>query len=224
MKVKVKVIHLLSVKAERGVEVYLYSFFYLGARWGGCQRHCLLLYLEEWLDTLCIGGCVGPKPSLDGCRKSRPPPGLYLRTVQLVACSCTDWPFPVFFVPPRHMRDQYTFNVVYSTTKFCQWKKWSLYLECVLSTLHFWSSRFWPETMNSSVRLSFPLTTWFIPTKFSCSWNQNSSYRRWNLNYVKDVESNMARLRKGITKNWRFVGMRGILPYSKQFSNIGAHK
>jgi hypothetical protein len=209
------------VKAERGVEVYLYSFFNLGARWGGCQRHCLLLYPEEWLGTLCIGGWVGPKPSLDGYGKSRPPPGLYLRTVQLVACRCNDWPFPVHLVPPRHMREQSTFNVVYSTKN----SKLMEEMEFVFGMCTFHTALLVKQFLarNYEFQRSFIFSTRFISTKFSCSWNQNSSYRRWNLNYVKDVESNMARRRKGVTKNWRFVGMWGILPYSKEFSNIGAH-
>jgi len=47
---------------EGGVEVYLYSFFNLGAKWGGGWRP----------DTHCIGGWVGPTAALDSCGKSRP--------------------------------------------------------------------------------------------------------------------------------------------------------
>ena len=35
--------------------------------------------------THCIGGWVDPKAGLDGCGKSRPPPGFDPRTVQPVA-------------------------------------------------------------------------------------------------------------------------------------------
>jgi len=40
--------------------------------------------------THCIGGWVGPRASLDGCGKSRPPPGFNPRTVQPVASRYTD--------------------------------------------------------------------------------------------------------------------------------------
>ena len=39
----------------------------------------------------CIGGWVGPRAGLDGCGKSRPPPGFDPRTVQPVASRYTDW-------------------------------------------------------------------------------------------------------------------------------------
>ena len=41
------------------------------------------LYLRERPGTHCTGGWVGPKAGLEGYRKSRPPPGSDLRTVQL---------------------------------------------------------------------------------------------------------------------------------------------
>jgi len=46
------------------------------------------LYLRERPGTPCIGGWVGP--CLDGCGKSRPPPGFDTRTVQSLASRCTD--------------------------------------------------------------------------------------------------------------------------------------
>ena len=44
--------------------------------------------------THCIGGWVGPRAGLDGCGKSRPPPGFDPRTVQPVASRYTDYSFP----------------------------------------------------------------------------------------------------------------------------------
>jgi len=38
----------------------------------------------------CIGGWVSPKPGLNRCGKSRPPPGFDSRTVQPVASRYTD--------------------------------------------------------------------------------------------------------------------------------------
>ena len=52
------------------------------------------LYLRERPGTPCIGGWVGPRAGLVGCRKSRPPLGFDPRTVQPVACRYTDWPIP----------------------------------------------------------------------------------------------------------------------------------
>jgi hypothetical protein len=49
------------------------------------------LYPQEWPGTQCIGGWVGPWAGLDGCGKSRPPPGFEPRTVQLVARRYTYW-------------------------------------------------------------------------------------------------------------------------------------
>ena len=47
--------------------------------------------------THCIGGEVGARAGLDGCRKSRPPPlGFDPRTVQPVASRCTDCSIPIF--------------------------------------------------------------------------------------------------------------------------------
>ena len=48
------------------------------------------LYLRERPGTPCIGGWVGPRACLDGCGKSRPPPGFDTRTVQSLASRCTD--------------------------------------------------------------------------------------------------------------------------------------
>ena len=43
------------------------------------------LYPRERTGTHCIGGRVGLRAGLDGCGKSRPPPGFDPRTVQPVA-------------------------------------------------------------------------------------------------------------------------------------------
>ena len=51
-------------------------------------------YPRERPGTHCIGGWVGPRAGLDGCGKSRPPPGFNPRTVQPVASRCTDWANP----------------------------------------------------------------------------------------------------------------------------------
>ena len=56
-----------------GVEVYLYSFFALSARWGWVVNATpQLLYPWERPGIHCIGGWVAPRASLDRCRKSCP--------------------------------------------------------------------------------------------------------------------------------------------------------
>jgi hypothetical protein len=49
--------------------------------------------------THCIGGLVGPRAGLDGCGKSRPPPGFDPRTVQPVASRYTDYAIPAHLRP-----------------------------------------------------------------------------------------------------------------------------
>jgi len=48
------------------------------------------LYPRERPGTHCIEGWVRPRAGLEGCGKSRSPPGFDPRTVQLVASSYTD--------------------------------------------------------------------------------------------------------------------------------------
>jgi hypothetical protein len=69
-----------------------------------------LLYLRERPGTHCIGGWVGPRAGLDGCGKSRPPPGFDPRTVQPVASRYTDWAIPAH---PRILRIAPDYLVLY---------------------------------------------------------------------------------------------------------------
>jgi len=74
------------------VEVLLYSFFNLGARWGWVVNAMPRpLYPWERPGNHCIGGWVGPRVSLDGCEKSRLTLGFDPRTVQPVVIRYTDW-------------------------------------------------------------------------------------------------------------------------------------
>ena len=57
----------------------------------GGQRHAPAALPWERPGTHCIGGWVDPRAGLDGCGKSRPPPGFDPRTVQPVASRYTDW-------------------------------------------------------------------------------------------------------------------------------------
>jgi len=62
-----------ATNTQRGINVYLYSFFNLGARWVWVVKATPRpLYPRERPGTHCIGGWVGPRAGLDGCRKSRP--------------------------------------------------------------------------------------------------------------------------------------------------------
>jgi hypothetical protein len=57
---------------------------------GGQQHAPAALPPGKRPGTHCIGGWVGPRAGLDGCRKSRPPPGFDPRTVQPVASRYND--------------------------------------------------------------------------------------------------------------------------------------
>ena len=60
------------MKEQRGDEVYLYSFFNLGARWGwAIYGTPWLLYPLEGPGTHCTGGWVRPRVRLVYCGKSR---------------------------------------------------------------------------------------------------------------------------------------------------------
>jgi hypothetical protein len=55
----------------------------------GGQRHAPAAFRER-PGTHCLGGWVETRTGLDGCEKSRPPPGFDSRTVQPVASRYTD--------------------------------------------------------------------------------------------------------------------------------------
>ena len=59
-------------KAQRGGEVYLYSFLNLGARWGVVSARPRPLYPRGRHGTHCIGDWVGPRVGLEGCENSCP--------------------------------------------------------------------------------------------------------------------------------------------------------
>ena len=65
-----------ATKAQRGIRVWLYSFFNLGAKWRWLVKATPpspTLYPQERPGTHCIGGCVGPTADLDRCGKSHLP-------------------------------------------------------------------------------------------------------------------------------------------------------
>ena len=72
IKVKVKVTLEQATKAQREVEVYLYSFFNFVARWGGGQRHAPAALLPGKTRYPLYRRGVGPRTGLDGFGKSRP--------------------------------------------------------------------------------------------------------------------------------------------------------
>jgi hypothetical protein len=72
--------------------VVLFNF---GARWGWAVNAMpQLIYPREWPSTPCIGGWLGPMAGVDGCRKSRPPPGFNPQTVQPITRHYTDYAIP----------------------------------------------------------------------------------------------------------------------------------
>ena len=72
---------------------YMYnSTLYLASTLDGVsgQRRARAVLSSERPGTHFIGGWVGPRTGLDGCGKSRPPPGFDPRTVQFIANRYTD--------------------------------------------------------------------------------------------------------------------------------------
>ena len=61
---------------------------------GGQRRGPAALPSRKRPSTHCTRGWVGPRAGLDGCGKSRPPPGFDPRTVQPVASRYTDCAIP----------------------------------------------------------------------------------------------------------------------------------
>ena len=93
--VKVKVGKVLPITGHEGPEgEYRYShtlFMTSALRWGWVvSTKPLPLYPQERPGTHCTVGWVGPRAGLEGCGKSRPPPGFDPRTVQPVASRYTD--------------------------------------------------------------------------------------------------------------------------------------
>jgi len=61
---------------------------------GGQRQAPTALLPEKRPGTHCTGGWVDPWASLDGCGKSRLPPGFDYGTVQPVASLCKDYAIP----------------------------------------------------------------------------------------------------------------------------------
>jgi len=70
------------------------------------------LYPRERPGTHCVRGWVGPRTGLDGCGKSRPPPGFDPQTTQPVAGRNTDCAIPA------HRRRVITQKKEYITTRW----------------------------------------------------------------------------------------------------------
>jgi hypothetical protein len=77
-------------KAHRGVEIEIYSFFNLGARWVGDQRVAPTALHPGMARYPFIGGWLCPMVGLDACGKFRTQ-GFYSQTVQPVASCYTDY-------------------------------------------------------------------------------------------------------------------------------------
>jgi hypothetical protein len=91
VKVKVKVTLKQTKKAQRGSRG-IALLFLSPRRWMGMsgQRHALAALPPGRPGTHCTGGWVSPTAGLEGCEKSRPPPGFDLRTIQPAASRHTD--------------------------------------------------------------------------------------------------------------------------------------
>jgi hypothetical protein len=83
--VKVKFAPEQATMAHRGLEIWLYSFFDLGARWEWVVNAMPRpRYPRGRPGTHCIGDQLGRTDCQDGCGKSRPPPAFDPRTVRPV--------------------------------------------------------------------------------------------------------------------------------------------
>ena len=72
-----KVHHRTGHEGPEGEQRYNYSFFNLGARWGGWPTPRPGRFTPGGRPgTHCIGGWVSPRACLDRCGKSRPPTGI----------------------------------------------------------------------------------------------------------------------------------------------------
>ena len=61
---------------------------------GGWLQAPAVLPPGKWPGAYCVGGWLGPKARLDGCRISRPPPGIDSRIVQHAASRYTGCAIP----------------------------------------------------------------------------------------------------------------------------------
>jgi len=71
-----------ATKAQRGIELQLYSFLTSALEGLGGQLHAPAVYPRERPGTHCVGCWVSPRAGLDGCGISGHPPGFDPRTVQ----------------------------------------------------------------------------------------------------------------------------------------------
>jgi len=81
-------------RPRRGVEIWLYSFFHLGARWGGWSTpHPDHFTPGKRHGTHCTEGWVGPRAGLDGWGNLAPTE-IRPRTIQPVASRYIDYALP----------------------------------------------------------------------------------------------------------------------------------
>ena len=80
--------------------MYIFSVSLTPALVGGWVANATLrpLYSREKLGTHCAGGWVGPRADLQGCGKSRLPPGFDPRNIRPVASRRTDCLDVVHFI------------------------------------------------------------------------------------------------------------------------------
>jgi hypothetical protein len=93
-----------ATKAQRGVEVYLCSFFNLGARRGGWPTSRSDRITPGKTRYPLYRRLGGPQGRFERVREISPPPGFDPRTVQHVASRYTDWAIPVM---PPNILDEY---------------------------------------------------------------------------------------------------------------------
>ena len=89
----------VTLKVPEGEKMYSFtvpSTSALDGVGGGVNATSRPPYSRERPGAHCIGSWVDPRAGLDGCGKSRSPPGFDPQTVQPVACRYTDRAIPVY--------------------------------------------------------------------------------------------------------------------------------
>jgi hypothetical protein len=92
-QIKVKFALEQATKAQRGEQRYSSTLSLTSALDWVVIATPRPLYPRKRPGTHCVGGWVGPRAGLDGCKKSRPPPGFVPWTVQRVTRQNQNWYF-----------------------------------------------------------------------------------------------------------------------------------
>ena len=146
----------------------------------GGQRHVSAAAPQERPGTHCIGGWVGYTAGLDGCWKSRPPPGFDPRTVQPVASRYTDW-----VITARYGQRVLVFFFIVVT--------------CILITMKFLSPT------NAPLYYTYKMLKYTVKISHDCSYMFRSI---WTI--IREPMPNLARVNDLSLKNIVTLARFGI--------------